>query len=79
MVGKSSGEGRTIVEGVLGLALALLETLLESVDILPEREDLVNRSIESISRYLRLLSSSRHGGKWRRGERDAPSPPQRRT
>jgi len=35
IVRKTSGEGRSIVECVQGLALSELELLLESVDVLP--------------------------------------------
>ena len=35
VVGQARGEGRAIVEGELGLALALLELLVEGVDPLP--------------------------------------------
>ena len=38
-MGQARGEGRAIVEGELGLALAQLELLVEGVDLLPELED----------------------------------------
>ena len=50
VVGEAGGEGRSVVEGELGLALALLQLLLKRVDFRPVRKHAL-----FLSREVRLV------------------------
>ena len=58
VVRKPSGEGWPVIEGVLRLALGLLELLLKGIDLLPILEDFLFllREVRSLGDYQPRIS-----------------------